>query len=111
MDAAFDLFPAAPAAGAGVFAGAHLAGAWRAADRGIAVGLERVAGERVVGEIGVELGLGPIGQRVDLEPALGVAGIDLETRQAGAARRLEALAPGEGRVEAGDGARQRLDLA
>src|SRR3546814_15826293 len=49
--------------------------------------------------------------RIDLEPPHVVGGVDFETGQAGPCRRLEALAPGEGRVEPGQRARQRANLA
>src|SRR5690606_41458029 len=96
MDAAFDLVPAPPAACAGVLARLHRGGAGRAADREIALRLQWVAGQVVRFEVGVEIGLGPIAERVDLEPAV----LDLEARQALAGDRLERLAARNPGVEA-----------
>src|SRR5687768_8150959 len=59
MDAALRLVPAAPAAGAAVFAGLYAAGARHATDGKKSIGLERVPGKVVTGEIGVEVGRGP----------------------------------------------------
>src|SRR3546814_20003169 len=53
----------------------------------------------------------PVRERIYLaSPDVG-GGVDFETWQAGPCRRLEALAPGEGRVEPGQRARQRANLA
>ena len=87
VNAAFGFVSVAPAAGAGVFAGAHLGGAGLAADGGTAGGFEGVMGKVVGHEVRVDGGLVPIGLRVDLQAAF----IKLEARQAGAAC-LKALA-------------------
>src|SRR3546814_3546830 len=94
-----------------VFAGLDLAGARRAADRGIAVGDERMRGQIVRREIGGDVLPRPVRERIDLEPPHVVGGVDFATWQAGPCRRLEALAPGEGRVEPGQRARPRATLA
>src|SRR3546814_19822927 len=52
VDAAFHLVPAAPASGARIFARLHNAGARRAADRQISLGLQRMARQNLLGEIG-----------------------------------------------------------
>src|SRR5690606_32517304 len=77
MNAALGLVPAAPAAGTGVFARLDHAGAGLAADREIAFRFERVAREVMLGEVGVEIGLGPVAERVHLQPAV----LDLEAGQ------------------------------
>src|SRR5690606_14296203 len=107
VDAALGLVPAAPAARARVLAGLDRAGAGLAADRKIAFRLERMAREIVRLEIRVEVRLGPVAERVDLEPAI----LDLETRQVLAGDRLERLAARNPSIEILLGAPQRLDLA
>ena len=79
---------------------------WQPTER-IALRLERVAGQIVFLEIGVEIVLGPVAERVDLEPAV----LDLEARQVLAGDRLERLAAGYPAVEPGLARGQRLDLA
>ena len=76
--------------------GSDRAGAGGAADRRIALRLQRVARQVVLFEIGVEVVLGPVAQRVDLQAAV----FDLEPRQVLARVRLEGLAPGNPAVEA-----------
>ena len=66
-----------------------------------------MARQVVLGEIGVELRLRPVGKRIDLEPAL----ILLEPRQRGAGPRLEPLAPRNPGVERLQRAGKRFDLA
>src|SRR5690606_19587285 len=107
MDPAFDLVPAAPAACSGVFPWLDCRRARFAADREVALRLERMAGQVVRLEVGVEIGLGPIAERVHLEPAI----LDLEARQVLPCDRLERLAARDPRVETLLGAPQRLDLA
>src|SRR5690606_3074788 len=70
MDAALGLVPPPPAARARILAGRDGAGARLAADREVALRLERVAREVVLGEVGLEVVLGPVAERVDLEPAV-----------------------------------------
>lgn len=96
VNPAFGLIPVTPAAGAGVFAGLDLGGAGLAADGGVAGGFERVAGEVARGEMRVEGGLVPIGERVDLQAAL----VKFKARQTGSPG-LVALAAGNPRVERG----------
>src|SRR5690606_38173399 len=107
MDAALGLVPPPPAARARVLAGRDGAGTWLAADREVALRLERVAREVVLGEVGLEVVLGPVAERVDLEPAV----LDLEPREVLPGDRLERLAARDPRVEALLGPLERLDLA
>ena len=65
-----------------------------------------MARQVVLGEIRVEIGLHPVAERIDLEPAV----LDLEPRDVLAGLRLERLAPRNPAVEPGFRARQRLDL-
>src|SRR3546814_1753964 len=74
VDAAFHLVPAAPASGARIFARLHHAGARRAADRQISLGLQRMARQIMFGEIGVQPGLVQVGKGLDLQPPV----LDLE---------------------------------
>src|SRR5688572_5800495 len=106
MNAALGLVPAAPAPRARVLAGGDGAGAGLAADREVALRLERVARQVVRLEVCVEVLLGPVAERVDLEPAV----LDLEARQVLAGDRLERLAARNPRLEALLGALQGLDL-
>lgn len=82
----------APPSRARVFSRGDGAGAGSAADRGVALRFERVAGEVVRFEIGVEVGLPPVAQGIDLQAAGGVGGVDLHQRERGAGAGLEALA-------------------
>src|SRR5262249_10820935 len=68
VDAALRLVEAAPAPRARTLAGLRAAGARHAADRGEAVGLERMARQIVAGEIGLDLTARPAGERIDLHP-------------------------------------------
>src|SRR5581483_3017601 len=67
MYAAFALFGTRPAAGPDVAPLLHRAGAGPAADRGKAVGDERMLRQVVLGGVAVEVGLSPIGERVELD--------------------------------------------
>src|SRR5258706_15283688 len=97
MYAAFGLLRTRPAAGAhvGVLL-SHGGGAGPAADRGEAVGDQRVGRQVMFGGVGVKLGLGPVGERVELQLAI----VLLDYRQADAVAPMEALAAGEPGVEA-----------
>src|SRR3546814_17440171 len=94
-----------------VFAGLDLAGARRAADRGIAVGDERMRGPILRREIGGDVLPRPVRERIDLEPPHVVGGVDFETWPAGPFLRLDALAPGDGLVEPGQPAPPPAHLA
>src|SRR3546814_6316125 len=87
VDAAFHLVPAAPASGARIFARLHHAGARRAADRQISLGLQRMARQIMFGEIGVQPGLVPVGKGIDLQPPV----LDLETAKTRAGAALKDL--------------------
>src|SRR5882757_5631560 len=67
VDAAFGLVEAAPAAGALVLAGEDAGGAGHAADRGIALGDERMLGQVVADHVGAEVVGRPARQRIDLD--------------------------------------------
>src|SRR3546814_9054478 len=66
-----------------------------------------MARQIMLGKIGVEPFLVPIGKRIDLQPTV----LDLEPRQARARFRLEALAARNPCLNAFKRARQRFDLA
>ena len=106
VNPALGLVPAAPTARTQVFAGLDLGRAGHAADRRIALRLQRVTRQLRLGEIGVERRLVPVGERVDLQPAF----VDLEPRQRTAAS-LKAFASRNPGVEWREGTTQRLDLA
>src|SRR4029450_4618478 len=65
-----------PAPGALVLAGTGRAGAGRAADRGVALLVQRVHGQAVGADIGPDLLAAPVGQRVELDHAA-VGGVQL----------------------------------
>src|SRR3546814_3943498 len=109
MDTAFGLVPAAPAARARVLARLDLRRAGRAADRRIALSLQRMARQVMLGEIGVELFTRPVGERVELQPARRT--IELEAREPLPRRRLETLASGDRGIEIGQRLFERLHLA
>src|SRR3954469_11680534 len=69
MDAAFGLVLTRPAAGADVLALFPRLGAGPAADRGEALGDQRMRRQVVLGRIGVQVGLGPVGQGIELQLA------------------------------------------
>ena len=92
-----------PAAGARVLARARRAGAGRAADRRVPLGVERVAGHVVLADVVPDLLDRPLGERVQLdEPAVVVVDLDLADVRAG--RPLLAAQPGDPGVEARRGA-------
>src|SRR5687768_8281634 len=72
MDAALGLAKARPAAGALIGVGGHGLGARPASDALVAVVVELVVGQLVDVQIGPHVRLGPGGQRVDLDQAVGV---------------------------------------
>src|SRR5512133_2740255 len=90
VDAAFGLLLATPAAGSRVFARSDAVGARHAADREETVGLQRMPRQAVALEIVVEVGLPPVGQRVD--PDAAVVAVDLQASQRRPRASLEALA-------------------
>src|SRR3546814_14648189 len=63
----------------------------------------------VPGEIGVDVGARPVGERVELQQA--GAAVEFEARQALARRRLENLASGDRSLEIGERLLQRLYLS
>src|SRR5690606_13369920 len=66
-DPALDLAGAGPAAGPRVFTGRDRPGAGRAPDGRVAQLAERVHQDVVLGDVGVDLLVGPPGQRADLD--------------------------------------------
>ena len=92
VDAALFLVEAAPAAGARIFALGDHRRAGRAADRLVALSEQRMLGQAVLDLVGVDVGVGEVGQRIDLDAV--VAG-QLEMRQHAALLGLEALAAGD----------------
>src|SRR5580658_1634809 len=69
VDAALGLLRAGPAAGADVGAVFHRVGAGPAADRGVAERHQRVLRQVMLAGIGLEVGLVPVGERVELQLA------------------------------------------
>src|SRR3954447_1917325 len=94
--------PAAVATGPGL-------GAVRAADGLVPLVVQRVVGKVVLGDVAPHVLVGPVGQRRGL-PLL-VLDVPAELRSVRPQRRLVAAQAGDPRVDALEGARQRLDLA
>src|SRR6266508_6213390 len=69
VEAALGLLGARPAASAGVLARCRLPGAVGAADRGIALIVERVVGDVVLADVVPDLLLRPVGERVEFPQA------------------------------------------
>src|ERR1051326_8251135 len=107
VDAAFVLVETGPAAVAIAFAGVQPPGAGNAADGGIAVLHQRMARQRVLGEIRFEIAGAPLGQRIEAEAALEI----FDRGHGGAGMGLEALASGDDGIEAVERAAQRPYLA
>src|SRR4051794_1370966 len=84
--------------------------AGRAADRGVALLVERVGGDLVLAEVVPDLVLLPLGERVQLHDRAVVV-VDLDLPDVGARRPLVATQTGHPGIEVGERARQRLDLA
>src|SRR5262245_51417139 len=102
MDAALGFGRAAPAAGAHRLAWRRAARAGHAADRGKAIGFERMVREIGLGEVGRDILRRPGGKRVDLDaPAR-----ELDLRQPDAAPTMVALAAVDQGIEAGERALQ-----
>ena len=111
VDAAFGLVPAFPAARAGIFAGRNLVRARLAANRREAARDQWMTRQVVFFEIGSDILRAPVNQRIDLETALRIAGVDFKARQVCASCRLERLAPGEAGIEPRKRFFKRADLA
>ena len=107
MYAAFGLFGTRPATGADILALPHGLGAGPAADGGEALGHQRMGRQVMLGHVGVELGLAPVGQGIELHLAVGL----FHHRQGQAVAAVEALAAGDPAVEALQGGVQRDHLA
>src|SRR3954454_7116242 len=99
-----------PASGAQVLAGLRGPRARRAADRGVALVVERVVGQVVLAHVVPHLVLGPLGERVELHYRTVVV-VDLDLADVAACRPLVAAQPGDPRVEPRQVPLQRLDLA
>src|SRR5580692_8377028 len=99
-----------PAAGARVLAGLDGARAGRAADRGEALVVQRVDGDAVGLRVGAHLLHRPADERVHLRHAA-VRGVDLDLGALGARHGLLAAQAREPRVQVGERAAERLDLA
>lgn len=110
VDAALGLLLALPAAGALVLAGADGRGGVPVADGLVAAVEKLVVGDVVLGDVGADLGEGPVEERVDLDDAALL--VDLEHGQAVALAALAAAAAREhgGDAELGVRALLRLDL-
>src|SRR6266508_4123060 len=109
VEAALGLLGARPAASPGVLARGRLPGAVGAADRGIALIVERVVGDVVVADVVPDLLLGPVGKWVQLpEPE---ALVPAELRRLRASLGVGAPDPRDPAVDRGEGRAHRLDLA
>src|SRR5215203_1793938 len=109
MQPALGLVEAGPAAGAIILAGARLPGAVGAADRGVALIVERVVGDVVLREVGPNLLLRPVGERVQLpEPEALVPG---ELRRLSAGLGIRAANARDPEIHRGERRAHRLDLA
>src|SRR3954470_19045977 len=109
VQTALGLLHARPAARAGVLAGARLPGAVGAADRGIALIVERVVGNVVLADVIPDLLLRPVRERIELpEPEALVPG---EFGGLGAGLRVRAADSGDPEVDGGERRAHRLDLA
>src|SRR6266545_8354467 len=93
-----------------MLAGRDRAGARRAADRRVALVVERVDGNAVLVGVGAHLVHRPARERVDLGDAA-VRAIDLDLGRRRPRDRLIVAEAGHPRVEAGERAAERLDLA
>jgi hypothetical protein len=99
-----------PAPGALVLAGAGRPGAGGAADRGVALLVQRVDGQAVGPHVGPDLVAGPVGERVELDDAaMGV--VHLGLGGPGPGRAAVAAQPGRPRPDPGQGPVQGGDLA
>src|SRR5579863_7262961 len=107
VDAAFRLGPAAPAAGAGVFARRRPAGAGHAADRLVAAPGKRMRRQSGIGIDRRDLLARNARERIEFQPRPVV----LDHRDVGAEAALKTLAAVDPAVEWRQCARQRLDLA
>src|ERR1700744_5866939 len=111
MDAAFKLF-AAPAAAAGVGSSGWDSGARLAANAGVALVIEREAGDAVLGGVGFDARPIPVGENADLLHQLaGGEFVVLNFLQAGAGGRLLAAKTGEPPRVGLERAHKRLDFA
>src|SRR5207302_8014462 len=111
MNAAFamlDDFPP-PAPRARVLAGDDRAGARRAADRAVALIVERVVGNAVRVHVFPHLAFAPCRERIELLQA--VRGVELALGEPRARRGVLAALPGDPGALAGERAAKRLDLA
>src|SRR5882757_270335 len=99
-----------PASGAQVLALLRRPGARRAADRGVALVVERVVRKLVLLHVVPHVFLRPLGERVELHDRPVVV-VDLDLADVAARRPLVAAQAGDPRVEAGEVLLQRQDLA
>src|SRR3569833_2767292 len=110
VDAALGLGPALPAAGPLVLAGGDGRGRVPVADRLVAAVQQLVVGHVVLADVGLDLGEGPIDERVDLDDA--ALAVELEHADLVALAALGAAAAGQhgGDAQAVEGALLRLHL-
>ena len=99
-----------PTAGTDGLAGRDRAGARSAADRRVALRVQRMHGDVVVSEVVPDLVFGPLGERVELEETAVVV-VDLDLADVRTARPLVAAQSGDPGVEPRERSRQRLHLA
>ena len=107
MNAAFNLFAAAPAPFAHALAGTEAGRARRAANRDITIGQQRMPRQVARGDVGFQVFGRPVRQRVDLDPPVH----RLDRRQRFAPTALETLAPGNPGGKPIERPVERLDLA
>src|SRR5262249_29788836 len=99
-----------PAPGARRLARPDRARARRAADRRVALRVERVQRDLALAHVVPDLLLAPLRERVELDDRAVVV-VDLHLADVAARRPLVAAEAGDPRVESGEVPRQRLDLA
>src|SRR5437588_5120544 len=109
VDPALELVGAGPAACALLLARAHRPRARNAPDRRIAGVVQRVVGDLVHVDVGLDALCAPVDERLDLPDAVALAPLDAPCPLA--RRRLLAADAGDPSVVALEGALERLDLA
>src|SRR5918994_4263295 len=109
VQSALGLLEPGPAARPGVLADGRLPGAVGAADRRVALVVQRVVGDVVLVDVGPDLLLRPIGEWVQLpEPE---APVPAELRRPSARLGVRAANAGDPQIDGGEGGAHRLDLA
>src|SRR5919204_4547080 len=109
VDTTLELPRAGPASGALVLTGSDGPRAGNAADRRVAAVVQRVVGDLVDVDVGLDALRVPVDERLDLPDAVPLAPLDAARAAPGG--RLLAADAGDPGVVLGQGALERLDLA